>query len=79
MDFAKPRPGTQVLAASDSVPCSATGPTANFQTAAGAENYFATEDDNFGGIPSLPMEDSSLNDGDSLFYGDWRKRHQPAV
>ena len=78
VDFARPRPGKQVLAALDSVPSSTTGPTASYQTAAGAENYFATEGDHVGGMPSLPTEDSSCNDGDSVFYGDRRKPHQPA-
>ena len=62
--FSRPRPGKQVPAALDSVPSSTTGPTASYQTAAGAENYFATEGDHVGGMPSLPTEDSSCNDGD---------------
>ena len=78
VDFARPRPGKQVLAALDSVLSSTTGPTASHQTAAGAENYFATEGSHVWGIPSLPTEDSSLKDGDSLFYGDRHRLDQPA-
>ena len=78
VDFARPRPVKQVFAALDSVPSSTTGPTASYQTAAGAVNHLAMEGDHVGGMPSLSTEDSSCNDGDSLFYGDRRRPYKPA-
>ena len=78
VDLLKPLPVKQVVAALDSVPSSTTDPSASFQLARGGENYFATEGDNFRGVPSLPTEESSFNDGDSLYYGDRRWPDGPA-
>ena len=78
VDFGKPQPVKQVLAALDGVPSTSTGSPPSSQTARGADNYLATEGDNVGGTPSLPTEESSFNDGDSLFYGDRRKPYPPA-
>ena len=78
VDFLKPRSVKPVVAALDSVPSSTTDPSARFQSARGGENYFATEGDNVGGVPSLPTEESSFNDGDSLFYDDRRRPDRPA-
>ena len=78
VDFENARPARQVLAALDGVPSTSTGSPPSFRTAQGAENYFATEGDNVGGTPSLPPEESSLNNGDSLFYGGRRRPYQPA-
>ena len=78
VDFGKPRPVKKVLAALDGALSMSTGSPPSFQTARGAENYFATEGDHVGGTTSLPTEESSFNDGDSLFYGDRRKPYPPA-
>ena len=72
------RPCKQVLTALNGVPSTSTVSPPKFQTARGAENYLATEGENVGGTASLPAEDSSFNDGDSVFYGDRRRPYQPA-
>ena len=74
-------PLSGVLAIAESLPSSlSAGLTPSYHTGLDDENFLAHEDPYAtAGSPSFPTEESSFNDGDSLFYGERRpaSKNQP--